>query len=117
MTCLHSGITGRADHHLEPLAVTPRQACVLLGVGNTRLYHLIRGGELESYLDGRARRITMHSIHRRITRLLANASTTGTATDDTPQPRRPGRKAEHEKWSAHQRPRSKPREAEPGAAE
>ena len=116
MASLHPGITGRADNHLEPLAVTPRQACVLLGVGNTRLYQLIRGGELESYLHGRARRITMHSIHRRITRLLASASATGTATEDTPQSRRPGRKAEHERCSAHRRPRAQPQEDDPGIA-
>src|SRR6516164_314431 len=103
MASLHPGITGRADNHLEPLAVTPRQACVLLGVGNTRLYQLIRGGELESYLHGRARRIT---------RLLASASATGTATEDTPQSRRPGRKAEHDRWSGHRRPRPKPQEDE-----
>src|SRR5262245_57971134 len=110
MASLHPGITGRADNHLEPLAVTPRQACILLGVGNTRLYQLIRNGELESYLDGRARRITMRSIHRRITRLLASASATSTATADTPQPRRPGRNAEHDRWSGRRGPRPRPRE-------
>ncbi len=56
---------------LEPLAVSPRQACRLLGIGNTRLYELIAAGEIESYLDGRARRITMASIRARIARLLA----------------------------------------------
>jgi len=111
MASLHPGITGRADNHLEPLAVTPRQACVLLGVGNTHLYKLIRDGELESYLDGRARRITMDSIHRRITRLLASAGATGPATEDMPQPRRPGRTAEHDNWA---RPRPKPQQDEPG---
>jgi excisionase family DNA binding protein len=112
MASLHPEITGRAD--LEPLAVTPRQACFLLSVCNTHLYELIRSGELESYLDGRARRITMHSIHRRIKRLLVSASATGPATEDTPRPQRPGRKAEHDKWSRHRRPRAKPQE---GAAE
>jgi len=79
------------DSHLEPLAITPRQACVLLGIGNTRLYQLIGNGELESYLDGRARRITMHSIRRRVARLLAGTGATGVATEATPQPRRGGR--------------------------
>jgi hypothetical protein len=40
-------------------------------VGNTRLYELLSAGELESYLDGRARRITMASIRTRVARLVA----------------------------------------------
>jgi excisionase family DNA binding protein len=66
MRSIHPGVTGRGDNQFEPLAVSPRQACLLLGVGITRLYELIGNGELESYQDGRARRITMQSIRRRI---------------------------------------------------
>jgi excisionase family DNA binding protein len=80
MASLDPGITGRGPNHLEPLAVTPRQACVLLNVGNTKLYQLLGSGELESYLDGGARRIPMDSIRRRITMLLASANATGAAT-------------------------------------
>jgi hypothetical protein len=90
MGTIHSGITGRADDRdLEPLVVTPRQARILLGVGNTRLYQLIGNGDLESYLDGRVRRITMHSIRRRVARLLAG--TGATEATPQPQPRRRGR--------------------------
>jgi excisionase family DNA binding protein len=56
----------------EPLAVTPREACRLLSIGNTRLYELIAAKEIESYQEGRARRITMTSIRARITRLVAD---------------------------------------------
>jgi excisionase family DNA binding protein len=63
--------TAGAD--LEPLAVSPRQACLLLGVGNTRLYQLIGNGELVAYKDGRARRVTMQSICARVARLVAAA--------------------------------------------
>jgi excisionase family DNA binding protein len=66
MSSLHPGVTGR-----NPLAVTPRQTCMLLSIGNTHLYELIRTGELDSYLEGRARRITMESIQRRVARLVA----------------------------------------------
>jgi excisionase family DNA binding protein len=82
MRSIHPGVTGRGDNQFEPLAVSPRQACVLLGVGITRLYELIGNGELQSYRDGRARRITTESIRRRVARLLAAAS---------PSPRRRGR--------------------------
>jgi excisionase family DNA binding protein len=55
----------------DPLVVTPRVACRLLSLGNTRIYELIRNGELDSYVDGRrARRITMASIRRYIARHL-----------------------------------------------
>jgi excisionase family DNA binding protein len=63
------GVTGRSD--LEPFGVSPRKACVLLDIGNTRLYQLIGNGELESYKEGKARRITMASIRQRVSRLVA----------------------------------------------
>jgi excisionase family DNA binding protein len=88
MATISPEFTGRAaGDQLEPLAVSPRQACKLLSIGNTRLYQLIGAGELESYHDGRMRRITMQSIRRRVARLVAAAGVTGAA----PQPRRRGR--------------------------
>jgi excisionase family DNA binding protein len=70
-----TGVTGRcSSDHLEPLVVSPRQACRLLNVGNTRLYQLIAAGEVESYREGRARRITTESIRRRVARLAASAT-------------------------------------------
>jgi hypothetical protein len=55
----------------QPLAVSPRVASRLLSLGTTRLYQLIRDGEVDSYIDGtRARRITMASIKRYIARRL-----------------------------------------------
>jgi excisionase family DNA binding protein len=66
----HSEVTGRnGNNDLEPLSVSPRQACLLLNVGNTRLYQLIREGELSTYHEGRARRITVESIRARVSRL------------------------------------------------
>ena len=57
--------------HVEPLAVKPRVAWKLLGCGNTYGYELIAAGELESYTDGRSRKITVESIKRYIARRLA----------------------------------------------
>jgi excisionase family DNA binding protein len=54
-------------------AVSPRRACTLLGVGNTRLYELMNSGELESYREGKSRRITLRSILARRNRLMAEA--------------------------------------------
>jgi excisionase family DNA binding protein len=87
MATIHPGITGRS---IEPLGVSPRQACVLLNVGNTRLYQLIGDGELETYKEGRATRITTQSIRERHERQLAIARGTDLTTEAA-QPRRRGR--------------------------
>jgi len=61
---------------VEPLVVAPRQACALLGISNTRLYHILGTGELASYHDGRARRIPLAAIRKYIAERLA-ANPTG----------------------------------------
>jgi excisionase family DNA binding protein len=86
------GVNRVVTNDLEPLAVSPRQACRLLGVGNTRLYQLIGVGELASYRDGRARRITVESIRRRIARLVAAANANSAAPLATPRRRSRPRK-------------------------
>jgi hypothetical protein len=42
----------------QRLVVSPRRAMRMLDCGRTRLYELIAQGELDSYLDGRSRKIT-----------------------------------------------------------
>jgi hypothetical protein len=58
-----------ANDNLEPLVVTPAQARRLLGVGNTHFYKVVLP-ELESYTDGRARRILLTSIRAYVARRL-----------------------------------------------
>jgi excisionase family DNA binding protein len=70
----------------DPLVVTPRVACRLLSLGNTRLYELIRQRELDSYVDGRrGRRITLAPIRAYIACRLPN-----NAERSQEQPPRPG---------------------------
>jgi len=57
--------------NLDPLVVKPKVAWRMLGCGNTRGYELIAAGELESYKDGRSRKITVASIKRYIEQQLA----------------------------------------------
>ena len=68
-------ITGRpllfANEEVEPLVVKPKVAWKLLACSNTRGYELLSAGELESFLDGRSRKIIVASIHRFIARRLA----------------------------------------------
>jgi len=55
---------------LGPLVVRPKGARRMLNCGQTRLYELIAAGELDSFLDGRSRKITVESIFRYIRRRL-----------------------------------------------
>jgi hypothetical protein len=52
------------------LVVKPKVAWKMLGCGNTRGYELLAAGELDSFLDGRSRKITVDSIRRYIARRL-----------------------------------------------
>ena len=72
----------------EPLVVGPSKAWYLLDCGNTHGYELIAAGELESYLDGRSRRITMQSIKDYIARRLA-ATSAATAKPHEAMPAQP----------------------------
>jgi hypothetical protein len=54
----------------ERLVVSPRRARHMLDCGNTRLYELLKNNELESFLDGRSRKILVASIRRYIARRL-----------------------------------------------
>ena len=55
---------------LPTLLVRPRQACTMLSVGLTRCYELMNTGELQSFKDGKARKITVSSIKAYIDRRL-----------------------------------------------
>ena len=79
--------TGLSDWEVGPLVVKPKIAWKMLACSNTRGYELLNAGELESFLDGRSRKITVESIRRYIARRLAPAVS---PTKET-QPRRRGR--------------------------
>jgi hypothetical protein len=55
-----------------PLVVKPSTAWRMLACGNTRGYELLAAGELESFKDGRSRKITVASIKAFIARQVAN---------------------------------------------
>ena len=45
----------------------------MLDIGTTKLYELLDAGELESFKDGRNRKITVASIKARVARKLAES--------------------------------------------
>ena len=86
-----------AQASTTPLAVPPREACHLLSLSMSRVYALMRSGELDSYSDGRARRITMQSIHGYVERRLAGADTADTRWQGAPPLRRGWQQASRER--------------------
>jgi hypothetical protein len=56
---------------LAPLVVKPKVAWKMLACSNTRGYELLAAGELDSYKDGRSRKITVASIKALVARRLA----------------------------------------------
>jgi hypothetical protein len=69
---IHNGDDGDG-RDVSPLVVKPRGACVLLQCGVTKLYQLLNAGELESFLDGKSRKITTRSIRAYVARHLESA--------------------------------------------
>jgi hypothetical protein len=63
--------TGLSDWQLGPLVVKPKIAWRMLNCSNTRGYELLAAGELDSFRDGRSRKITVDSIRAYIARRLA----------------------------------------------
>jgi excisionase family DNA binding protein len=55
---------------VEPMAVPSRVAAQMLGIGKTRLFCLIREGEIQSYFEGSDRRILTSSIRDYVARKL-----------------------------------------------
>jgi excisionase family DNA binding protein len=54
-----------------PLVASPNQTMRAIQVSRKKLYELINTGELESYTEGKSRRITVRSINEYIERRLA----------------------------------------------
>jgi len=82
-----------ANSSIPPLVVTPDEAGRLLSLSATRIYELLRAGELQSYRDGRGgRRIVMSSINAYVARRLAENSVGGWRPI-RPQPPRPLKQA------------------------
>jgi hypothetical protein len=61
----------KTEESVRPLLVRPKRAKQLLDCDDKKLWGLIRSGELASFLDGRARRISVASIEAYIARRLA----------------------------------------------
>jgi hypothetical protein len=57
---------------VEPLTVRPRAAAIVIGVGHSKLWELIRDGELKVSRIGRVTLVHVDSIRALIARTTAN---------------------------------------------
>ncbi|WP_433361951.1 helix-turn-helix domain-containing protein [Actinoplanes sp. CA-142083] len=62
-----------------PLLLTPEQAAAQLGIGRTKMFALIGGGEVESVTIGRHRRVPTDALAAYVERLRAQQASTGAA--------------------------------------
>jgi excisionase family DNA binding protein len=65
---------GVAVAPLARLVCSPKEAMALMGIGRTYLYQLIKLKEIETYVDGRARKIWLPSVYERMERLREEAA-------------------------------------------
>jgi excisionase family DNA binding protein len=56
---------------IEAFAVPAKKAAPSIGVGMTRLYELIKAREIESYRDGKARKVVVASLKAYVERQIA----------------------------------------------
>jgi hypothetical protein len=66
-------VSSNTPADVGPLVVKPKVAWQMLSCSNTRGYELLAAGELDSFRDGRSRKITVASIHRYVAQRLASS--------------------------------------------
>jgi hypothetical protein len=96
--------------------IRPKVAFTLLGVGHTHGYELVNAGELETYLEGRARLITVRSVFFLIARRLA-ANIPAASQLPVPPPKKTSPLPPTRTLSPPKRPRGRPRQRKTERAE
>jgi excisionase family DNA binding protein len=57
----------------QPLVTSVNGACAILHKSRDKVYDLIKSGEIESYLDGDSRRITIRSLEAYVQKKVAES--------------------------------------------
>lgn len=69
---------------MEKLLLRPEEAAELIGIGRTKVFELMRTGQLESVRIGSSRRIPAFALLGYVERLRATAGKGGQLSVDTP---------------------------------
>ncbi len=56
------GTTGQLEDAMDKLLLTPEDAARALSIGRSKVYELLRGGQLDSVLIGASRRIPTEGL-------------------------------------------------------
>ena len=88
MSQMSTGLSRQEKH--AALAVAPRAASHMLSLSLSKVYELLRNGELDSYSDGKARRVIVASIYAYIERRLAAGAGVWRTWQHNPRSRRRG---------------------------
>lgn len=59
---------------MEKLLLTAEEAAAMVGLGRTKVYELLRVGQIESVRIGRCRRIPLRAVHAYVERLSREAA-------------------------------------------
>ena len=62
---------------IAPLLITVETAAEMLGIGRTRMFALLRNGDIHSVLIGRSRRVPVAALQQYVAALMVAASTDG----------------------------------------
>ena len=59
---------------VEPIAVSPKKACIVLDCGLSHLYRLMREGEIDFYKDSTSTKVIVKSMEAYVERLRKKAA-------------------------------------------
>jgi hypothetical protein len=62
------------NDELYPLATSVKAGCRIINCGTTKMFELIKTGEIESYKDGKTRQLVVASLHDYVARRRAEAA-------------------------------------------
>ena len=59
---------------MDKVLLTPVEAATVLGIGRSKMYQLLKSGDLDSVRIGSCRRIPLRAVHTFVAALAANAA-------------------------------------------
>ena len=74
---------------MDKVLLTPVEAATVLGIGRSKMYQLLKSGDLDSVRIGSCRRIPLRAVHTFVAALAANAAAVQALEDPKEDDMRP----------------------------